>query len=159
MLIDVPGPDEPTLILFRGLPSSGKTTFVSMFFEPLSADDYPGLYEGGKFRGMEMVDGVPMIVLAHQWCQAEARGLMESGYDMIGVANTFTQRWEMEPYLVMAEELGYRTFVVDLYDGGKTDAELAERNTHGVPVEGIKAMRDRYEYDWKNGSPVRPARK
>ena len=61
------------------------------------------------------------------------------------VANTFTRRWEMEPYFEMAAEIGAHIEVIDLYDGGKSDAELAARNLHGVPESVIAAQRARYE--------------
>lgn len=61
------------------------------------------------------------------------------------VANTFTRRWEMEPYFEMAAEIGAHIEVIDLYDGGKSDAELAARNVHGVPERVIAAQRARYE--------------
>ena len=148
-----------SLMLIRGLPSSGKTTFASVFLgESIAADDYPGLYQNGVFMGGQEVEGIPMIKLAHIWCQNRVASFMFHDKHTIIVTNTFTQRWEMEPYFALAEEHGYRTYVVDLYDGGKSDEELADRSAHGVPVEVIKAMRDRYEHDWKNGSPVRPDR-
>jgi hypothetical protein len=72
------------------------------------------------------------------------------------VANTFTQRWEMEPYLRMASQYGARIVVIDAFDGGMTDEELAVKNIHGVPVEGIRAMRNRWEADWRAGDPRPP---
>lgn len=68
-------------------------------------------------------------------------------YDCVIVHNTFTQRWEMEPYLDMADLFGAIT-VIDLGEAGLTDEELAERNSHGVPVEAITRMSDRFESDW-----------
>ena len=38
--------------------------------------------------------------------------------------------------------------VIDLGEAGLTDEELAERNSHGVPVEAITRMSDRFECDW-----------
>jgi len=56
----------------------------------------------------------------------------------------------------MGKRYGYRVAVVSVFDGGCTDEELAERNEHGVPLEGIVKMRERYEHDWKNGDPLPP---
>jgi hypothetical protein len=94
----------------------------------------------------------------HGKCLEEARVSMSEG-KRVWVHNTFSQRWELEPYLQLAKEFGYRVDVIDLYDNGLTDAELHERGEHDVPVENIAKMRERWEHDWKNGSPERPVYK
>ena len=151
-----------TLIMVRGISGCGKTTLADILYDGLrydviagpevefaSADDYfvdkDGVYQ---FDPSKLPD-------AHAQCQGRAQSAMEIGADII-VHNTFTQRWEMEPYLLMADEYGYRVSVVSLYDGGCTDEELAERNSHGVPLEGISRMRERYEHDWKVGDTRPP---
>lgn len=89
---------------------------------------------------------------AHAWCLERATQILTTGpfkgRDTI-VHNTFTQRWEMEPYIRLAEEAGARLVVVNLFDGGLSDEELAERTVHGVPVGAIARMRARFEHDWK----------
>jgi hypothetical protein len=57
----------------------------------------------------------------------------------IVVSNTFTQEWEMEPYVEMAKEWGYTVFtiVVENRHGGK--------NVHGVPDDKLEIMRNRFE--------------
>ena len=156
-----------TIFLIRGISGCGKTTLsdtlhrglqceAGHWSEPdgssvqhVAADDYfvdeDGVY---KFDQSSLPD-------AHAWCKDQAEKAMEADIDVI-VHNTFTQRWEMEPYLQLAGRFGYRISVVSLYDGGCTDEELAERNSHGVPLEGISRMRERYEHDWKNGDTRPP---
>jgi hypothetical protein len=68
------------------------------------------------------------------------------------VANTFTQRWELEPYLRMAKDIGATVVVVDVFDAGLSDEALATRNVHGVPVQSIAAMRARWELWLEGGS-------
>jgi hypothetical protein len=49
--------------------------------------------------------------------------------------------------------------VVDVFDGGLTDEDLAARNVHGVPLAGIRAMRARWETDLlaaQNNEPRAP---
>tara|TARA_Y100000034_G_scaffold99818_1_gene122831 strand:- start:2886 stop:3155 length:270 start_codon:yes stop_codon:yes gene_type:complete len=81
--------------------------------------------------------------------------MLDTGSPTVVVHNTFSTRWEMEPYLRMA---GGTTVVsvLDLFDGGCTDEELFKRNSHGVPLETITAMRARWEHDWKVGNPLPP---
>ena len=160
------------LVIDRGIPGCGKTTLASLLVDGVlasgreasmfAADDYPGLYSAGDdgsvtFHGGERnEDGLPMIALAHMECTRLAGEAMATGQALVVVHNTFTERWEFQDYLTLAEEHGYRVTVVSIFDGGCTDQELAERNSHGVPVEAIAQMRERYEHDWKVGDTRPP---
>lgn len=125
---------EKTLYIVRGIPGSGKSTLArslggihfeaDMFFLD-SNSDY-------KFD-------ISQIKQAHEWCKNSIRGAMKSGQTRVVVSNTFTQEWEMEPYLEMAKEYGYRVFtlVVENRHGGK--------NVHDVPDEILEKMKERFE--------------
>jgi predicted kinase len=140
------------LILVRGLPGSGKSTLAKLLQEGggciTSADDYFTAPTG------EYNFNPSLLPQAHAQCQEETRKHLWEG-DVI-VANTFSQRWEIQPYIQIASEANARLTVVDLFDGGLADAELAQRNIHGVPVAGISAMRARWEHDWAKGNPIAP---
>lgn len=77
---------------------------------------------------------------AHAWCQDYTRMILKEGRD-VAVANTFTRRWELAPYY----EMGAERVVEITVNTQLTDAELAARTVHGVPVETITAMRERWE--------------
>ena len=76
---------------------------------------------------------------AHAWCQNQVRNWMVEEEQRIVVSNTFTQEWEMKPYLEWAEELGYKVFslIVENRHGGI--------NEHNVPEEILVKMKDRFE--------------
>lgn len=137
-----------TLYLVRGLPGSGKSTLAHKLApRACSADDF------------YMVNGVyqfdpATLAYAHAHCQSRARTSLLRGLP-VAVTNTFAQRWEMEPYLQMAQLHGYRVTVIDLYDNGMTDEQLAYLTVHGVPEGRIAAMRARWEHDWRTASPDR----
>mgnify|MGYP001168104510 CR=1 FL=1 len=148
-----------SILLVRGLPGSGKTTFTELISLPTmsgirvppvscSADDF--FYEGEEYNF-----DPKLLPDAHGACLNKAREAVLSG-DSVMVHNTFTQRWEMQPYIDLAEEAEVALIVISTYDGGCDDETLASRNTHGVPVESIAAMRGRWEEDWKNGDPLPP---
>ena len=121
-----------TLFLLRGLPGAGKSTLAdSLGIDYVEADMF--FMQDGEYK----FDGTK-IKLAHEWCQDRVRKIMELGMS-VAVANTFTQEWEMEPYLEMAEEFGYRvnSLIVENRHGGE--------NTHGVPEEALTRMRNRFE--------------
>ena len=143
-----------TISLVRGVSGCGKTTLAQQLAlggrrRLLAADDY-FMDENGVYQF-----NLSGLREAHAWCQEATATAMDEGLHVI-VHNTFTQRWEMEPYLQMAGNNGYRVTVVSLFDGGCTDEELAGRNTHGVPLAGIQSMRDRWEHDWRSGNPLPP---
>ena len=129
------------LILLRGLPGSGKTTLAGVILtnistdkpNVLSADDY-FMNENGEY----VFDG-SKIKEAHNDCQMRCAGLMKLGIIRIVVANTFTEKWEMEKYYEMAERYNYRvhTLIVENRHGGE--------NVHGVPVEHIGKMKKRFD--------------
>jgi len=126
-----------TIYLIRGLPGAGKST-ISHRLAPVvcEADQY--FMVEGEYRF-----DVNGLAEAHADCQARTAAAIAHGD--VAVANTFTQAWEMAPYVKIAEEAGARIVVVDVYDGGCDNATLANRNAHGVPEEAIARMRDRYE--------------
>ena len=141
------------LYLIRGLPSSGKTQLGWDFKTDcmFAADDY--FIVDGKYQF-----DPAKLHRAHEGCQLNTIYAMKGYKQRVVVHNTFTQRWEMEPYLAMARKYSYRVVVVSLFDGGCTDEELEMRScrTHNVPIEAIVRMRERYEHDWKGGNPLPP---
>ena len=146
---------QRVLIIVRGLPGAGKSTVARHFGVPVrEADKFPDLYtyhEDGtvEFHGMTtMPDGALMVGHAHQWCQSCIREDLAANRAAV-VANTFVAGWEFTPYLEMAREANARIVVIDVFDGGMTDAQLAESNTHGVPEVAIARMRSNWAADWR----------
>tara|TARA_Y100000034_G_C6904037_1_gene418992 strand:- start:2577 stop:3050 length:474 start_codon:yes stop_codon:yes gene_type:complete len=150
-----------TLTLIRGLPGAGKSTVAKKMVDQFrqgvkkvnvhiyEADDW--FYDD---EGNYIFDPKD-LAKAHQWCQRRTWIALEKG-DSVVVSNTFTCRWEMEPYLQMAEEHGLKVTVLNVFDANLSDEELAARNVHGVPLAAIKRMRDRFEHDWESGHPLPP---
>ena len=122
------------LILFRGLPGSGKSSLAESLCDIVySADQFFEDSEGNyNFDPTKLKE-------AHASCQRFTKHAMSLNADIIGVANTFTQQWEMEPYFKLAKEFGYRihTIVVENRHGGT--------NVHQVPEEAIERMESRFE--------------
>jgi len=142
--------DENQLLIIRGLPGSGKSRLGARQDCMMVAADDHFYDENGVYR-FNPKD----LPAAHANCLNTTRACLECGNDVV-VHNTFSCRWEIQPYLDLAEETNSLVVVVDLFDGGLTDEELFERNTHGVPLETIRAMRARWEHDWRIGNPLPP---
>jgi predicted kinase len=132
-----------TLYLLRGLPGSGKSTLAEQLGGSHFETDNYFLDEDKsyKFDGSKLKE-------AHQWCQDLVSNAMllnhTTGHnETIVVSNTFTQEWEMKPYMDMAKDWGYRVFsiIVENRHGGV--------NQHGVPNEKLQQMNDRFEIKLK----------
>jgi adenylate kinase family enzyme len=132
-----------TLYLLRGLPGSGKSTLAEQLGGTHFETDKYFYDDNGKynFDGSKLKD-------AHQWCQDSVSNAMVLNHtaghnETIVVSNTFTQEWEMKPYMDMAKDWGYMVFsvVVENRHGGV--------NQHGVPNEKLQQMQDRFEIKLK----------
>jgi predicted kinase len=121
-----------TLYIIRGLSGSGKTTLAHELSPVVySADDWftdgDGVYE---FDPAELSN-------AHAECFSSVEFDMESEVPIIAVANTFSQKWETEPYFKVAKKYGYSPFVIE--------CQNTFENVHEVPQETINAMKNRWE--------------
>ena len=98
---------------------------------------------------------------AHQHCQKRTLSALTQGETVV-VHNTFSCRWEMEPYIRYCDKKGHKLEVIDLFSSNNLTAdELHERtkksgNGHNVPLEVIQMMLECHERDWKHGNPTPP---
>jgi len=131
------------LYLLRGLPGSGKSTLAKQLGGSHFETDKYFVGENGEYN----FDG-SKLKEAHQWCQDSVSNAMLLNHttgenETIVVSNTFTQEWEMKPYMDMGKEWKYRVFtiIVENRHGGV--------NQHGVPNEKLQQMNDRFEIKLK----------
>lgn len=123
------------LILIRGLPGSGKSTLAKKFIKKdpnmlhYEADMYFVRSLGYKFNPIDLQK-------AHLWCRDTTRCALGAGRSVV-VSNTFVKKWEMEPYIKMAEELRIPVRILE--------AKGNFQNIHGVPEETIQKMRRNWE--------------
>ena len=87
------------------------------------------------------------VPIAHQWCWGKFIDAVAAGHECIVVDNTNTQPWEYENYIKLAKIFDYNVEIIHVTPGELSDEALCERNTHGVPVGGITAMRERWVED------------
>ncbi len=135
---------EKILYIVRGIPGSGKSTFaeklVGADFLVCEADKYFIDKDTGKYNF-----DFTKIKEAHKFCQDTVETYMKDSlvndqfYREIAVSNTFTQEWEIEPYMELAKKYGYTVFtiIVENRHGGT--------NQHEVPEEVLIKMRERFE--------------
>jgi predicted kinase len=119
------------LTLIRGLPGSGKTTLAKTMTHAYHVETDMYFMVNGEYKFDPKQLGP-----AHDWCQRQAALFLESGKDVV-VSNTFTRRWEIEPYEKMAKVLGCGFEVLE--------TNGVYQNVHGVPPEAIERMKARWE--------------
>jgi predicted kinase len=128
------------LILLRGLPGSGKTTFAEFLSGKncfsISADSCWAWDYTTDPRGFDREE----LKRAHERCYRIVEGLMERS-DIsapIAVHNTFTTEREMERYYELAEKYGYVVFslIVENRHNGVSE--------HNVPQDTLTKMRERF---------------
>ena len=124
---------EKILIIVRGLPGSGKTTFAKLLGTKAicCADDY--VTRNGVYNWKPETIGV-----SHEWCQRKCRRFMKAQVERIVIANTNTTEREMQPYMDLARQFGYmvHTVIVENRHGGK--------NIHNVPETTLDKMCERF---------------
>ena len=126
------------LILMRGPPGSGKSTYAkNMFPEAFicSADHW--FIRNGTYEYVPEEIGE-----AHVRCQVSTLQCMAANTPLIIVDNTNTQHWQTMLYTALAAAFGYAAEAIWV----KTSLETClSRNIHDVPDFVIEDMINRFE--------------
>ena len=137
------------LKIIRGIPGSGKTTYVNENYPEAfvcSADDY--FEEVADLNDTSYAEEFkPWLVgKAHQHCWGSfIQAVVVMDEPLVVVDNTNTNKWECDNYGFLAELMGYEVEIVEIpFEADKAEV-YHERNTHGVPLEVIQRMIEHYE--------------
>jgi tRNA uridine 5-carbamoylmethylation protein Kti12 len=132
------------LILVRGLPGSGKTTYVKKQMEigeDLWVCDH---YEDDMFFGDE--DNYQwngnLIRFADEWCFSSTVRALHLGVDVVFVSNTFVTNYEMRRYLELVKDISFPNLLIEVHEMPLDDLFP---NVHGVPADKIAARRKMWE--------------
>lgn len=141
--------NKKRLKIIRGIPGSGKSTYVKRHYPKAivcSADNYfEGLAKANNTSYLEEFKGW-LIGRAHQHCWALfILAVVTIGVPLVVVDNTNIAQWEYMNYVLLAETMGYDVEIVEIpFEADKAEVYY-ERNTHGVPLNVIQDMISRYE--------------
>ena len=125
---------EKVLIIVRGIPGSGKTSFASFLGRAICcADDFFTTRDGKYVWKAERVG------TAHEWCQRKCRRFMKKQIETVIVANTSTTEREMQPYMDLARQFSYKVFSVIV------ENRHGNVSVHGVPEATLDKMRGRFD--------------
>lgn len=118
------------LTLVRGLPGAGKSTYAKSL-EGLHIESDQYFVINGKY-----VFDHRRLSAAHVWCFETFEKALKTGMDVC-VSNTFTQYWEIEPYIELAKKCKFPYQIVEV--------RTSFGSVHAVPEEKMEAMRKRWE--------------
>jgi predicted kinase len=133
-------PHKPVLILLRGLPGAGKTSFaryLKWVVDPhvgqmnyYEADEWFDIYCGSTFTPGRLKE-------AHKWCRDRAELALRRGESAV-ISNTSTEDWEVELYQEIAKKCHaeFVSLIIENRHGGIS--------VHDVPETSINRMRDRF---------------
>lgn len=123
------------LYLIRGISGSGKSTYAQKL---LSVDPSIKHFEADMFfkRNGNYNFNPSLLKDAHKWCFDKTEEALRNGHSVI-VSNTFTQNWEIKPYIDLGKKYGVEIII--------KKATGNYKNIHGVPEEALKRMKDRWE--------------
>ncbi len=130
----------PELVIIRGLPGSGKSTYAKAQFphhKHFEADMF--FVRDGKYRF-----DFTKLNEAHDWCVGETARALYNGHDVV-VTNTFIQTWEFDSYMSAVSDIEFDT-------GAEISIRVVEmktqyQNIHGVPEDKLQKMRNRW-HSW-----------
>jgi predicted kinase len=127
---------QADLIVVRGHPGSGKTTFA----QALQAER-PGMRHLENDQWFTDTNGHYQYDFARhqevkQACLEAAEQALVRG-EAVVVSNTFTTLAEIEPFLAVAKALGRTAHVVEMYGDFP--------NAHGVPASVVEAKKATFE--------------
>jgi predicted kinase len=131
------------LFLMRGLPGSGKSTLALQLADNdsekiFSTDEYWEVVEN-RFNGA-------LLIQAHKWNQERTKDAMKKGITPIVIDNTNVVFRDALPYLEMAKAYGYHVEIREPETPWAKNPEiLVKKNKHGVPIQTIQKMLNKYE--------------
>lgn len=137
------------LTIMRGLPGSGKSSWVRAKCPEAVVCSADHFFEGGKGYQFD----TSLLGMAHADCLRKALDAFHRKEEQVVIDNTNSRRWEFLNYARIAKLVGYEVVVAELVvEAGwlhrsqrSRDHRLAERNIHGVPLVVIEGMRRRWE--------------
>lgn len=130
------------MIIMRGLPGSGKSYIAEQkkkkYNGVICSADHYFIWNGQYLFDKKKLHN------AHMQCRTNCGSALRKKQVVI-VDNTNTTYEEILPYLKLAKQFDVAVKIIEPSTDWAFDVdELFKRNTHNVPWDTIKAMKDRY---------------
>lgn len=131
----IPGGMGGELIIVRGLPGSGKSTFARNLTDIMVVEADMWWYRNPK---LEYQFDMELLRRAHRWSLQTAEAFLANGQG-VAVANTNLTFKEAKDYIGFAKAIGVPITVYTM------DREVNHGSIHNVPSDVMKRMYDRME--------------
>lgn len=136
------------LVIMRGIPGAGKSTRASIIVNNGRIHSTDALIEESHdynqfFAQMIASGSFANLSRMHSKNLQNAKKSIDEGISPVVIDNTNIRANEAKAYVKYALEAGYddaNIKIVDVGTGGLTAQQLANRNTHGVPLKKIEEM-------------------
>jgi len=142
---------QKTVIINRGIPASGKSTFAKEIVSKLpqkgleaiscSADDYFMVDGGYRFDPSKLRE-------YHLRNQDRFKNALKDDIDIVICDNTNIEPWEAKPYYEMAKEYSYRVVLMDFEPRDISSHHQAQSNDdyrHNIPLATLEEIESRYK--------------
>ena len=130
------------LILIRGCSGSGKTTYANELIETIqNSNEKVKHFEADQYfiKDGEYCFNPKKLPEAHKFCMENTiKALNDDETDVVIVSNTFCRKWEIEPYIKLAEE--NENITLAIY---RLISQFV--NVHGVSIEKIEKQKNSME--------------
>jgi predicted kinase len=122
------------LIILRGLPGSGKSTFAEVIGGTICcADDFMVDKDGNYFFDNKK------LKYCHQKCFEKAKKAIEENKWNVVIANTNIQQWEWKKYESIAKENDYKIFHIIV------ENRHGSENVHGCPKDKVESKKEIFD--------------
>jgi len=121
------------LVIIRGLPGAGKTTYAKKYFPTyvyLDADMYHTQPNG------EYVFDMSKIVAAHSWCKDQMIKNLQEGNNVV-VANTFINISQIQDYIKLIDKNNVKVSIIHVTSQFKS--------MHNVPLTTIQRFKNNWQ--------------
>ena len=152
-------PGQPTVVILRGIPGSGKSHLVHSCKEMLSdpssvavcsADDY--FTEGDRYTF-----ATHLLPKAHAHCLGTFVHALTQGKRLVVVDNTNSKLWEYRVYTYICEVLGLRCHVLEIPCSYPAITYMfCSRNVHNIDSTTVSRLVQRWDCD-KSAAYVPPS--
>ena len=137
------------LVILRGLPGSGKTSYIKHYIEENDITTYSICSAFYHFkRGLVYRFNPRQLPQAYHSSWKDFLEATMNGCPNIFVNNTNVRKWEYENYIYVGQQLGYDIEIVQIDCPGSTYVEFFQkRSRHRIPIQASRAMAERWQDD------------
>lgn len=140
----------PVVIIMRGIPGSGKSTFVKRIVDAAekneisvcvcSADDH--FLKNGTY-----IFNARQLGAAHDACQKKFTQALENMTSIVIIDNSNTMRREYEKYVKQAHAANYDVKIKEFVPSNDDIIACFKRCVHNVPLRKLEEMANRWHVE------------